>query len=452
MDIVFVPFPSQKYGEQEQVHGTPEYFTLNEKESIKQLHYSAWNNSLFIVSHSGIVYLIKTSGSDDPNIPEGISKLHPFDGSTSLRVKEVVSYTEAILFVVKDMITQENYIYGIGSNGYYRMSFSKDESLHWSTPELMFSPKSEVVGANNNDTLEISHCGCCYSFSLCIINDRDVHFTGQNWVRCSDEYLSSNSYHAWKFRVQQFKQRVLKMECGDFHSVVLHDDHTVSVAGSNSSNQLTSYPNETFESNVPFVNIPIHYLCVSNVLSGSNTVLYVSEENEQCKDFYFCGSKKYNFGEYSTPSTSNPMLEHKLVKFNNSSNSGEENNVFDNFSNIFDAQFTRDLFMGRSICNPKLIYLVGNSYYRGVQYNGNFFDISKVVPFDRYSKGMFPRSREADFYRNIVKFALQHSGYVIYFDYSRGLVLLFFEKLLKATNTANINNHRLLDITVVTHH
>ncbi|KAF0982367.1 hypothetical protein FDP41_011297 [Naegleria fowleri] len=452
MELVFVPFPNS-YGAETQE--PPEYFNCSEIESIKQVHFSAWNKILFVVSHSGIVFVIKTSVSeDDQSVPcrQGISKLHPFDGSTNLRVKEIASYTEAVLFVVKDVTTQENFIYGMGNNGYYRMAFSREEDLYCSRPELMFAPKKEIVDVNGYtkyNPLEISQCGCCFSFSLCIIDYHDVHFTGQNWVRCKDEYLSNNAYHSWKFMVQRFKKRVVKMECGDFHSVVLHDDQTVSVAGSNSSNQLTTY--DTFENDVPFVNIPLNYLRVSNVYSGSNTVFYLFEENEQ-KEFYFCGSKKNFIGEYSTNTTSKPMLEHKLVKFNMSNSDEANHHGFDYFSNIFDAQFTRDLFLGRSICNPKLIYLTGNSYYCGIQYHGTFFDISKIIPFDKYSKGMFPRSREADFYKTIVKIVLQHSGYVIYLDYTEGLVLHFFKKLLKATNTSNPNNHLLLDIIVSTHH
>ncbi|KAG2377417.1 hypothetical protein C9374_009328 [Naegleria lovaniensis] len=183
------------------------------------------------------------------------------DTTAHLRVLKISTYTEHALFLLEDMRTRETFLYGRGSNAYSRLS--NDENIDLDQP--VFSPHLQL----HNNQSRVTHVGCCFSFSVCIVNDTDVHMTGQNWID------NSTGYHNWVNRAHVCPKPVKSLHCGNFHFIILLVDGSMCVAGSYSSGQLI------MTNITPFQQIPTSWSFHAGVYAklGTNCSLLTSMSN-----------------------------------------------------------------------------------------------------------------------------------------------------------------------------
>ncbi|EFC39797.1 predicted protein [Naegleria gruberi] len=386
-------------------------------DNIRLVHAYSNMDCLYIVSGDGKLFEI-VNGSDTP-------KRLIIDDNEDLEVLQISSYTEAVLFLVRDKISGESFIYGRGHNGYFRMTHDKTNDYSCNTIELMFEPRREMP--NVGFPYVINHIGCCYSFSCCVINDTLLHFTGQNWLSGGQTHV--DGYFQWPTLIQDLKKPVTKLECGDFHVLALLKDGTVAVGGSNSSNQLTSDATHTY--NQPF---GVLFSNISNIFSGSNSVLYQSKVGFEGKlRYYFFGAKTFDFVATKEDKKKKAIRHHKDEK-------------------VFEQQFTRDFFLHRYEENPEKIYLDGSSYYGSNPFDNTELSLETLMPFSEFNKGLYPQYRKSDFYKNMVKVVLQPKGIFCICDYGGGLSSKMFAHLLKASDYSSENNRLILDIVIHTQH
>ncbi|KAF0983349.1 hypothetical protein FDP41_010414 [Naegleria fowleri] len=397
--------------------------------SIKQVMTRPNDRTLYAITDCGHLYEAQFSEKEAK-----FEIIAPFDGSTSLKAIQLACYTEAMLLIVYDSIKGQYYIYGIGNNGYFRMSHFLGSGYVCNSFELMFDPYHQLHSKPKSPP-KINHVGCCYSFSICVINGHDVHITGQNWMNTSQVNLISG-YHCWRNVAQSFKKKIVKMEYGDFHVVLLHEDCSVSVGGSNSSGQLANAGVEA-----PFTTLNLHEFAFNNIFSGSNSVLWVKNVTNTSKAIYLTGSCNEQL-------TSNLVLEqvksmrkvraihHKHIQFT------------DNMSDVFDVQYTRDFMLLRHLEFPYLLFVIGSTYYGGQTYNAQCVDLRCIIPFENYSRGGI----SDNFYRDVVQVRIVNIGYVVYCDFTAYYNQKMVTRLFKSTDYSEPNNHLLLDISVACKH
>jgi len=371
---------------------------------------------LFLIDDRGKLYSVGLSGNGREI--QYVDLVAPFDGSdTNLMVEQMAFYTDAIMFVARDL---EGYkLFGHGKNGYYRMTHFKETSYDTSVPSEVFNVAKDLKEPKTTGG-QITHIGCCYSFSVCVIDGTDVHVTGQNWM--SNATNLDSGYHCWSNLLQRLKTKVVKMDCGDFHVVFLHEDGSVSVGGSNSSNQLTKYYNNSF-GNTPIYTIPINILNCVDMYSGSNSVMYVTNKNQM----YIAGK---NFTSLNYDTSDNCLV--KKLKLPT-----DEEQV------LLEAKYSRDYATIRLENKPHIVYMLGSSYYGSKQYDLDEMDLRKIVPYS-YSVG---KCSEILFYRNLVQVIPMPTGYVIYCNNKAMDRNLFFDRLLLSTSLTE-NTKLLFDIVI----
>ena len=182
----------------------------------------------------------------------------------------ISAYTDHALFLVHDRTLDCTFIYGEGSNSYQQLNNGDGQ-----TNKPLFCPSKEVGSGH-----EVTHIGCSFSFSTCIINNHDIHLSGQNWLTSS----SVAGYHSWKTKLYTCKKPVKSLHCGNFHLVAILDDHSLIVAGSNSSGQLISK-----SINASFFEVPMSEMTAIYAKLGSNSCLFETAQHEY-----------YAFGSVST--------------------------------------------------------------------------------------------------------------------------------------------------------
>ena len=79
----------------------------------------------------------------------------------------------------------------------------------------------------------------CFSYSILVINDRDVRLLGQNWVYDHTEATirGLEGRHSPLVTFHKFDCNIKRVSAGGFHFVVLLEDGRVFGAGDHSSNQ-----------------------------------------------------------------------------------------------------------------------------------------------------------------------------------------------------------------------
>ncbi|KAG2374459.1 hypothetical protein C9374_010743 [Naegleria lovaniensis] len=383
--------------------------------------------TLFVITDCGLLYQAQVQGAKHSKF----DIVAPFDGSSSLKAVKLACYTEAMLLIAHDSSKDQYYIYGLGHNGYYRMSHFRTTGFVCTNFELMLDPFTQL-NVKPECPPKINHVACCYSFSLCVINGHDVHITGQNWMNYPTDKLVAG-YHCWQYLAQSFEKKVVKMEYGDFHVVLLHEDCSISVGGSNSSSQLT---NPSF-SDLPFVTLNLNDYAFNNIFSGSNSVLWVKNVTDGKQELYFTGSCNVQLTSYLGFDKNDKMkrvleMHHNCAEF--------AHNV-----TILDAQYTRDFMLIRYSESPHMLFVVGSTYYGGHVYNAQSIDLRTAIPADKYSRG----GSIDNFYRDVVKIRILNVGYVAYCDFAAYANQKMAALLLKSTDYSEPNNHLLLDISVV---
>lgn len=129
---------------------------------------------VYVVTDDGYLYQAKYD-----NIPTGKEvefKLVPMI-SHSLKVVAIAGYSDSMLLSTINVNTLEYAIYGKGNNIYCRMSVDKEAD--YTNFNTCFSPSTQSEISYNSNPI-ITHIGCCFSFSVCVINNTDVHFTGRS--------------------------------------------------------------------------------------------------------------------------------------------------------------------------------------------------------------------------------------------------------------------------------
>ena len=91
---------------------------------------------------------------------------------------------------------------------------------------LVFDPMEK----NSSEFLSVTHVACCFSFSVCVVNNRQVRLSGQDWIDAQTDLNWSHVAHTSKLDIKQISG-------GNFHFVCLLEDFTFLVAGSHSQNQ-----------------------------------------------------------------------------------------------------------------------------------------------------------------------------------------------------------------------
>ncbi|KAF0978834.1 hypothetical protein FDP41_001904 [Naegleria fowleri] len=190
--------------------------------------------------------------------------------SASLRVLKMSTYTEHALFLLEDIHNGETYLYGRGNNAYSRLS--SKENVDLSKP--VFSPHIQL----QNKRSRITHVGCCFSFSVCIVNNTDVHLSGQDWIN-----NSNTGYHDWLNRAHVCTKPVKSLHCGNFHFIILLVDGSICVAGSHSSKQLI------LRHVTPFQEIPTSVQAGIYANLGTNCSLVTSPTNT----YHFFGGSPF---------------------------------------------------------------------------------------------------------------------------------------------------------------
>ncbi|KAL9643565.1 hypothetical protein ABK040_016847 [Willaertia magna] len=206
-----------------------------------------------------------------------------FDG-IRYKVLDISSNTVHCLFLVLDTHTNRQVIFGVGFNSnkqlgqYEKISDNTEKARYLEFPILVYDP----IEYRNNDKDQVTHIGCCYSFSVCVVNDNEIHLSGQNW-------LSGTSVveHDWNSLLVKTKEKVRAVVCGNFHVCILLMNGNVLTGGSSNSGQ-TIIPNsvELFEY------VPTIFNSISG-FAGSEFLLLLHEEG-----FYHCYGKVEDYFPY----------------------------------------------------------------------------------------------------------------------------------------------------------
>ncbi|EFC39263.1 predicted protein [Naegleria gruberi] len=92
-----------------------------------------------------------------------------FGVDQGLLVTFIDSYTSCSIYLVKDLKRGgKTLLYGEGTNDYDCLGNSNGVDVR-----MIFEPKDEE---------KITHIACCFSFSCCVINRRNIRISGQNWL------------------------------------------------------------------------------------------------------------------------------------------------------------------------------------------------------------------------------------------------------------------------------
>ncbi|KAL9645786.1 hypothetical protein ABK040_003518 [Willaertia magna] len=237
-----------------------------------------------IVDESGKVYAIcntpKTNvvaSSEEMKLFETqhyVVKMYNILDGIRYKALAISSYTEHCLFLVLDTHTNRQVIFGVGNNTYRQLcqhekiSSDTDKARHVEYPRLVYDP----IEYRNNDKDQVTHIGCCFSFSVCIINDIEIHLSGQNWLSGT-----SVGYHDWNSLLFKTKEKVRAVVCGNFHVCILLMNGNVLTGGSSYSGQ-TIIPNNV----VLFEYVPTIFNSILG-FAGSESLLLLHEEG-----FYHC--------------------------------------------------------------------------------------------------------------------------------------------------------------------
>ena len=186
-------------------------------------------NTIRIVEESGRVFVIEKDGSNSSrhdkctilqnNTDAGylVKTYDEFDGIKK-KVLDISSYTEQVIFLVKHVEEKQTVLYGMGTNQYRQLADNSvvrrecgDERFSY-FPIPVFNPGVELASGG-----QITHIACSFSFSTCVVNNTDIHMTGQNWLQGGNE-------HNWPDFIVRTHAPIMKMCAGNFHVCAITQD------------------------------------------------------------------------------------------------------------------------------------------------------------------------------------------------------------------------------------
>ncbi|EFC39779.1 predicted protein [Naegleria gruberi] len=142
----------------------------------------------------------------------------------ALRAVEIATYTDHAIILMEDVKTGETYLFGHGSKELQR--FKDDADLS----QPIFIPHKELKPSSR-----ITHISCCFSYSVCVIDNRDIHICGQNWNSSS----SNATPHNWSNLVYRCPEDVISLKSGNFFFIAVLKDGRIVSGGSNGYNETT---------------------------------------------------------------------------------------------------------------------------------------------------------------------------------------------------------------------
>jgi len=370
---------------------------------IKQVLVQNRSLTLYLITEDGLLY------RSNDNL---LKLVPPFDGSSSMRVEQMAFYTEAILFVGRDD-HQQYKIFGLGDNNYFRMTHFCESNTKYTTIQQAFDVTTQTI-AYPDVIRKVTQIGCCYSFSCCVVNGIYVHMSGQNWVHGNPDLIGS--YHCWSRLLQKMDVKVSKMECGDFHVVLLHEDGSISVGGR------SIFSRVTLESaSVPFSKMKMNFPKACNIFCGSNSILTVFEN----------GSHKY-FGSGNLLN-----IENEAIKI---TDQPEEK--------ITEISHCPDYVICKLSSSAHKLYLNGRCYFDWeIVFDKNqILDLKTIISRNDFFN---IRGTEENFYKEHVKYVALANAVIVYCSKSNLNMNKFMNNLLALNDTANPNNWSLFDISIL---
>ena len=380
-------------------------FTLHPKIGIiKQVLVQNRTLTLYLITEDGLLYRSKY---------HDLELVHPFDGSTSTRAELMAFYTDAILFVGRD--EQSYKIFGLGENSYFRITQHACETdTQFRKIQIAFDVSSQTN--NYPDTIRtVTHIGCCFSFSCCVVNGIYVHMCGQNWMEGNVDLV--NRYHCWSRLLQKMDVKVSKMECGDFHVVLLHEDGSISFGGRDLYNSSVVPPASVV---LPFSKVNMNHLKASNVFSGSNSFLVV----------FGNGLHQY-FGD----KTSGQFTENGMVKI---TDRPEEK--------ITEISHCPDYVIFKLLGSAHILYLKGKCYFDGEYLENKILDLRTIIPRNNFAN---IRGTEEVFYKEHVKYVALAHAVVVCCNKNNLYVTKFMNNLFALNDTTNEKNWAFYDISIL---
>ncbi|KAL9651544.1 hypothetical protein ABK040_001490 [Willaertia magna] len=333
-------------------------------EILKIKHIDCGTTSIRIIDQDGRVYFIPTS-NDFPS--KKIVRIPFFDGIEK-KVLSSSAYVTNALFVVYDKALKQQVLYSQGFNSYGQLyeSTETDDSSHV-TPEKIPHLKPKLSFQPENPIDNVTHVGCAYSFAVCIVNNVDIHLSGQNWLK------ETFSTHVWKNKVASVPtgRTVRSLKCGNFHIVIILDDFTLFVGGSNGNGQL------------PIINTSDYRTCFYHVTSFHAENVYSASDS----NFFTSLDKKYfGFGDLDYLGG--------MRKSETDYYASKELMIPSNLSNKFELKecsFGRDFVLMR-LQDEKLknyLFVKGRAYSGSSVTFNHIFTIDSIAPTTRSGNDKF---------------------------------------------------------------
>ncbi|KAF0983643.1 hypothetical protein FDP41_007558 [Naegleria fowleri] len=179
------------------------------------------------------------------------------------------------------MVSENNDLYGMGVNDYNQICLGETYARY---PSL--------IDYNRSVDDEITHVGCCFSYSLFVLNSRTLRLIGQNWVYHHDiDHKLSSGRLSPKQNFHVFDCNVKKLCTGGFHFVILLQDGTV-YGGDCGSNQYGNFEQEN--QNTIFYEITQKYfknVKIVDICCGGDNSAFLTTNGE----LYVCGLDHFQY-------------------------------------------------------------------------------------------------------------------------------------------------------------
>ncbi|KAG2378589.1 hypothetical protein C9374_008228 [Naegleria lovaniensis] len=172
-----------------------------------------------ILLSDGRVYKISFSNNTDNDLPliNRQEYLKEFGIMTHKIVKQMDSFTNGCIFLVHDMKKKRNVLYGEESNYYDNLGNSDSNDVR-----LIFDPQ---LYDHQHSNASVTHIACCFSFSVCVVNHREIRVSGQDWIDAKYATIWRNTQFITPCDVKDIRG-------GNFHFICLLMDGSIVAGGS----------------------------------------------------------------------------------------------------------------------------------------------------------------------------------------------------------------------------
>nr|CAG4718182.1 unnamed protein product [Naegleria fowleri] len=285
-DVSFIPIEIPLFTTNDQNNNNNGMISNNNAITTTTIHQcicsgpSSEDSKCRILLGDGRVYKISFSNNIQNNLPEIKSQgyLTEFGTRTQRIVKYMDSFTNGCIFLVYDVKKQRNVLYGEESNYYDNLGNSDSDQVR-----LIFDPHMMM----NNDhyhsstSLSVTHVACCFSFSVCVVNRRDIRVSGQDWIDAKYPTIWKNSQFTTPCDVKDIRG-------GNFHFICLLVDGSIVAGGSFSREHSLC---GTTQGSIHHFTIPFRIESFS--CSSSRTLIELENDQSSHNDFLLYGSNTF---------------------------------------------------------------------------------------------------------------------------------------------------------------